>query len=334
MKKKIIILVCLLFVLASTLFIIINKSNNNEKQEKKYTKVKVAEVAHTIFYAPAYAAMSKGYFEDEGLKIDLILTAGADKVTAAVLSGDVDVGFCGSEATIYVYNSGEKDYLVNFARLTKRDGSFLVSRKKYDNFKLDDLKGKTVIGGRKGGMPEMTFEWGLRENGIDPKKDLDIDTSVAFPAMEGAFIGGDADFVTLFEPNALNVEKQGLGYVVGYVGTWGGEVPYTAYNARKSYIKENPKVIKGFTKAIDKGLKYVKETDSKIVAKDIYEFFPELSLNDLTTIIERYKTNDAWADETLISKKDFDHLQEIMKSSGELEKKHHIINLFTKENNE
>ena len=321
MKKNVIILVCFLIVLAGVLFFIINHNNTNNNKESKLTKVKVAEVAHTIFYAPAYAAISKGYFEDEGIKIDLTLTAGADKVSAAVLSKDVDVGFCGSEATIYVYNSGEKDYLVNFARLTKRDGAFLVSRKKYDNFTLNDLKGKSVIGGRKGGMPEMTFEWGLRQNGIDPQKDLTIDTSVAFPAMEGAFIGGDADFVTLFEPNATNVEKQGLGYIVGYVGSWGGEVPYTAYNAKKSYIEKNPDVIKGFTRAIDKGLKYVKETDSSIVAKDIYEFFPELSLNDLTTIIERYKTNDAWADSTKISKEDFDHLQEIIISAGELEKK-------------
>ena len=321
MKKNVIILVCFLIVLAGVLFFIINHNNTNNNKESKLTKVKVAEVAHTIFYAPAYAAISKGYFEDEGIKIDLTLTAGADKVSAAVLSKDVDVGFCGSEATIYVYNSGEKDYLVNFARLTKRDGAFLVSRKKYDNFTLNDLKGKSVIGGRKGGMPEMTFEWGLRQNGIDPQKDLKIDTSVAFPAMEGAFIGGDADFVTLFEPNATNVEKQGLGYIVGYVGSWGGEVPYTAYNAKKSYIEKNPDVIKGFTRAIDKGLKYVKETDSSVVAKDIYEFFPELSLNDLTTIIERYKTNDAWADSTKISKEDFDHLQEIIISAGELEKK-------------
>ncbi len=321
MKKKIIFLVCLCLVLAGILFFVIANKNNKDEKISKLTEVKVAEVAHTIFYAPAYAAISKGYFEDEGIKVDLTLTAGADKVSAAVLSGDVDVGFCGSEATIYVYNSGEEDYLVNFARLTKRDGAFLVSRKKYDNFKLEDLKGKTVIGGRQGGMPEMTFEWGLRQNGIDPKKDLTIDTSVAFPAMEGAFIGGDADFVTLFEPNALSVEKQGLGYVVGYVGTWGGEVPYTAYNAKKSYIEKNPELIDGFTKAIDKGLEYVKNTDSEIVAKDIYEFFPELSLNDLTTIIERYKTNDAWADSTEITKDDFNHLQEIMTSAGELDKK-------------
>lgn len=321
MKKKIIILVCFIIVLAGILFFIINKNSENKNDKNTLKEVKVAEVAHTIFYAPAYAAISKGYFEDEGIKIDLTLTAGADKVTAAVLSGDVDVGFCGSEATIYVYNSGEKDYLVNFARLTKKDGSFLVSRKKYDNFKLEDLKGKTVIGGRKGGMPEMTFEWALKQNNIDPKSDLKIDTSVAFPAMEGAFIGGNADFVTLFEPNATSVEKQGLGYVVGYVGSFGGEVPYTAYNAKKSYIEKNKDIIDGFTKAVDKGLKYVKGTDSSVVAKDIYEYFPELSLNDLTAIIERYKTNDAWASSSEITKKDFDHLQEIIISAGELDKK-------------
>lgn len=321
MKKKIIILTCLLIFCAGILFYIINKSNTKNKKADNLKEVKVAEVAHTIFYAPMYAAISKGYFIDENIKIDLTLTAGADKVSAAVLSGDVDIGFCGSEATIYVYNSGEKDYLVNFARLTKKDGSFLVSRKKYDNFKLEDLKGKTVIGGRKGGMPEMTFEWALKQSGIDPKKDLTIDTSVAFPAMEGAFIGGNADFVTLFEPNALDVEKQGLGYVVGYVGSWGGEVPYTAYNAKKSFLENNKDLINGFKNAINKGLNYVKETDSSIVAKNIYEYFPELSLNDLTAIIERYKENDAWANSTDITENDFNHLQEIMISAGELNKK-------------
>ena len=321
MKKKIIILICLLIFCAGILFYIINKSNAKNKKTDNLKEVKVAEVAHTIFYAPMYAAISKGYFIDENIKIDLTLTAGADKVSAAVLSGDVDIGFCGSEATIYVYNSGEKDYLVNFARLTKKDGSFLVSRKKYDNFNLEDLKGKTVIGGRKGGMPEMTFEWALKQSGIDPKKDLTIDTSVAFPAMEGAFIGGNADFVTLFEPNALDVEKQGLGYVVGYVGSWGGEVPYTAYNAKKSFLENNKDLINGFKNAINKGLNYVKETDSSIVAKNIYEYFPELSLNDLTAIIERYKENDAWANSTDITENDFNHLQEIMISAGELNKK-------------
>ena len=171
-----------------------------EKQDSN--KLRVAEVTHSIFYAPQYAAISEGYFKDEGIDIELILTPGADKVTAAVLSGDVEIGFCGPEATIYVYQSGETDYLKTFAQLTKKDGSFLVSREKNDNFKIEDLKGKTIIGGRTGGMPEMTFEWGLRQNGIDPKKDVNIDTSIAFAAMQGAFIGGTGDYVTLFEQNA------------------------------------------------------------------------------------------------------------------------------------
>ena len=319
MKKRIIILGCIILVLCTALLFALNYKN--EKTDNKLTKLKVAEVAHTIFYAPAYVSISKGYFKEEGIDIDLTLTAGADKVTAAVLSGDVEIGFCGSEATIYVYQSGEKDYLVNFARLTKRDGAFLVSRKKYDNFTLNDLKGKTIIGGRKGGMPEMSFEWALKQNGIDPKKDVKIDTSIAFPAMEGAFIGGKQDFVTLFEPNALSVEKQGLGYVVAYVGDYSGEVPYTAYNAKKSFIEANPEVINGFTNAINKGLKYVSKTDPEIIAKDIYEFFPDLSLNDLTAIIKRYKDSDAWSSNTSISEEDFNHLQDIMISAGELEKK-------------
>ena len=171
-----------------------------EKQDSN--KLRVAEVTHSIFYAPQYAAISEGYFKDEGIDIELILTPGADKVTAAVLSGDVEIGFCGPEATIYVYQSGETDYLKTFAQLTKKDGSFLVSREKNDNFKIEDLKGKTIIGGRTGGMPKMTFEWGLRQNGIDPKKDVNIDTSIAFAAMQGAFIGGTGDYVTLFEQNA------------------------------------------------------------------------------------------------------------------------------------
>ena len=187
-----------ILVLVSLVFFDFNKKDEKEKLQK----VTLAEVAHTLFYAPQYVAIEKGYFEEEGLDIELLLTPGADKVTAAVLSGDADIGFSGSEATIYVYNGGEKDYLKTFAQLTQKDGTFLVSREKYKNFKLDDLRGKSVIGGRAGGMPEMTFEWALRENGIDPKADVDIDTSVAFAAMSSAFIGGQGDFVTLFEQSA------------------------------------------------------------------------------------------------------------------------------------
>ena len=197
MKKIVYSIICVLILLLIGLMFLLDLNKGDNK--KNLEKIRVAEVAHTVFYAPQYAAISQGFFEEEGLDVELILTPGADKVTAAVLSGDVEIGFSGSEACIYVYNAGEKDYLKTFAQLTQKDGSFLVSRQKIDNFTLDDLKGKSVIGGRQGGMPEMTFEWALRQNGIDPTKDLAIDTSVAFAAMGGAFIGGQGDFVTLFE---------------------------------------------------------------------------------------------------------------------------------------
>lgn len=199
MKKKIILYVIgclvLLVIACAVLF-------NYRKQETNLKKIVVAEVAHTVFYAPQYVALELGFFEEMGLDVELLLANGADKVTASVLSGDADIGFSGSEATIYVYSGGEKDYLKTFAQLTQKDGSFLVSREKYDNFTLDDLKGKTIIAGRPFGMPEMTLRYALETNGIDSKKDVTLDTSVAFAAMSGSFIGGNGDFVALFELNA------------------------------------------------------------------------------------------------------------------------------------
>lgn len=330
MKRFIFPLVICAFIIAAGIIFRTDKKTSDLK------KISVAEVTHSVFYAPSYVANSLGYFEDEGLDVEIILTPGADKVTAAVLSGDVQIGFCGSEATVYVYNQGEKDYLVTFAGLTKRDGSFLVSRKQYDEFKLDDLKGSYVIGGRKGGMPEMTFEWALSENGIDPKNDLTIDTSIAFAAMSGAFIGGTGDFVTLFEPQALQVEKQGFGYVVASVGELGGIVPYTAFNAKKSYIENNPEVIEGFTKAIQKGLDYVHSHSDEEVAKTILNYFPDTSLNDLTNIVKRYREIDSWYTTTYINEDDFNHIQEIMEKAGELDSfapyKDLVNNKYAKEN--
>ena len=316
MKKIIFGTIATVIAIAIALLsIFTNKKDNN------LTTVRLAEVAHSIFYTPQYLAINEGYFEEEGLNIELILTPGADKVMAAVLSNDVDIGFSGSEATIYVYQNGEKDYIQTFAGLTQKDGSFLVSREKYDNFTLNDLIGKTVIGGRAGGMPEMTFEWALRKKNIDPKKDLNIDTSIAFAAMQGAFIGGTGDFVTLFEPNATSVEKQGLGYVVAYIGQLGGDVPYTAYNARKSYIENNPNIIKSFCNAINKGLKFVKENTPEIIATKIVSFFPDTSLEDLQTMIQRYKEGNAWKENINIEENEWNHLQDIMIASEELKEK-------------
>ena len=314
MKKRIVIFGLLILILLA--YFIFFK---NDKKENK--KLRVAEVTHSIFYTPQYVALSEGYFKDEGSDVELILTPGADKVTASVLSGDVEIGFCGPEATIYVYQSGEKDYLKTFAQLTKKDGSFIVSRKKIDNFKPTDLVGKTIVGGRKGGMPEMTLEWALRENGVIPNKDVTIDTSIAFAAMQGAFIGGTGDFVTLFEPNATDVEKNGYGYVVASVGELGGSAPYTAYNARKSFIDNNPETIKGFINAINKALKFVKDNDSTTIAKSIHKEFMDMSVEDLAKSIERYKNQDTWNETTKLTSESFDHLQDIMVMAKELKEK-------------
>lgn len=323
MKKKIYTTLFILIIFLIACFTLFNKNTNN-------TKIKVAEVAHSIFYAPQYVSIHNGFFKEEGLDIELILTPGADKVTAAVLSGDVDIGFSGSEATIYVYNQGEKDYLKTFAQLTQKDGSFIVSREKINNFNLKNLIGKTIIGGRIGGMPEMTLEYILQKNNINPQKDLEIDTSIAFASMQGAFIGGTGDFVSLFEPNATLVEKEGYGYIVASLGELGGIVPYTAYNAKVSYIENNPEIIEKFTRAIQKGLDFVNNNDSETIAKIIIDEFPDTSLEDLITVIDRYKSTDTWPTTTIFTEESFDHLQNIMIDAKQLDKKVNYNDLIYK----
>lgn len=284
---------------------------------KKNTKIKVGEVTHSVFYAPQYVAYELGFFKEENLDVEIVLTSGADKVTSAVLSGDVQIGFCGSEATIYVYNQGNKDYLVNFSGLTKKDGSFLISRNNKD-FKLSDLKGKHIIAGRDGGMPAMTLEYALNINGIK-SSETNLDTSIDFSSMSGAFIGGTGDYVSLFEPTASELENEGYGKIVASIGELGGNVPYTAYNAKKSYIENNKTTIKKFTKAIQKGLDYVHSHTSKEIAKVIKKQFPDTK--NLENIIQKYKDIDAWYDTTEINEKDFNHIQEIMDNAGKLDKK-------------
>lgn len=317
LKKIIFSVVAFIFIIVIVVLSILN----TQKKTSDLTKVKVAEVTHSMFYAPQYLAHKLGYFEEEGLDVEIITVPGADKVTAAVLSGDVQIGFCGSESTIYVYNQGEKDYLVNFAALTKRDGSFIVSREKIEDFTLEDLKGKHVVAGRQGGMPVMMFEWALTQAGIDPKEDVNVDTSIEFASMSGAFIGGTGDFVNLFEPNALQLEQEGYGYVVASLGELGGVVPYTAYHAKKSYIEENEEVIQGFSNAINKALKYTREHTPEEIAKDLVDYFPDTNLDDITTIVKRYKDNDSWFETTEIKEEDFNHIQEVMENSKALEKR-------------
>ena len=315
MKKIIGTLIAFLVIILVVIGVFAGKGKNQKNDN--LTKITVAEVAHSIFYAPMYVADSLGYFKEEGIDADIILTSGADAVAAAVISGDAEVGFCGSEQSIYIFNGGEKDYLINFAGLTKRDGSFIVGRtdKKFD---ILDLKGSHIIAGREGGMPAMTLAYTLKENGIGIN-DLKFDTSVAFASMSGAFIGGTGDFVALFEPNALQLEKEEYCFVVASLGKLGGEVPYTTFQAKKSYIENNKDIIEGFTKAIQKGLDYTFSHSDKEIAKIITNYFPDTSINDLTEVIKRYRENDSWYTTTYITEEGFKRVQDIMKNSNKLD---------------
>jgi len=288
--------------------------------EKKLVSIKLSEVTHSIFYAPQYVALNLGYFEEEGLSVELINGQGADKVMTAVLSGQADIGFSGPEAAIYVYNEGKADHAVVFAQLTKRDGSFLVGREPQPDFEWTDVKGKYIIGGRKGGVPEMTLEYVLKKNGVMPGVDVEIDTSVQFALMAGAFTGGTGDYVALFEPVASTLEREGKGYIVASIGKDSGEIPYTAYYAKKSYIEKNPQIIQKFTNAIYRGQVWVDTHTPEEVAEVLKDSFPDSDKDLLTTVVKRYKDQDTWNKDPIMKKESLELLQEVMKEAGELEK--------------
>lgn len=298
---------------------------------KQLKPVVLNEVAHSIFYAPQYAAIELGYFEDEGLDLTLVNGAGADKVMTALISGDADIGFMGSEASIYVYQQGSDDYAVNFAQLTQRAGNFLVGREAQDNFAWADLKGKKVLGGRAGGMPEMVFEYILKKNGIDPAADLTIDQSINFGLTAAAFTSNDADYTVEFEPFATGLEKEGNGHVIASLGVDSGYVPYTAYSVKKSYLEKNPETIQKFTNAIQKGLVYVNTHSAEEIAKVIQPQFKETDEDTIATIVGRYKDQDTWKGDTVFEKDSFELLENILEEAGELNERVPYDKLVTTE---
>ena len=316
---KIIIAAIILIVAIITGIILLN--NQTEENTASLKNIKVNEVTRSVFYAPQYVAINNGYFQENGIEIELSTGQGADAVMTAVLSNQCDIGFAGPEASIYVYNEGKEDYCQVFAQMTKKDGSFLIARNDTDNFSWQDLKGKTVIPGRKGGVPYMTLEYVLKQNGINPQTDLTLDDSIKFDLMAGAFASGNADYVTLFEPTASMTEQQGKGYIVASVGEAAGDIPYTAYFAKKSYIENNEQTIQDFTDAIYKGQKWVKEHTSKEIAEAIVSFFPDTDIEMLANAIQSYKDIDAWNDTPVLKEEAFNRLQEVMTSAGELEQK-------------
>ncbi len=317
MKKRIIALL-LITVLAVTSLLACSKEETNKQG---MTKVVLSEVAHSIFYAPMYVAIEEGYFAEEGIDLELVTAFGADKVMTAVLSGEADIGFMGSESSIYTYNEGAKDYVVNFAQLTQRAGNFLVAREEITNFKWEDLKGSYVLGGRKGGMPQMVFEYILKQNDIDPDKDLEINQSIDFGSTAAAFSEGQGAYTVEFEPHATSLEESGKGYVIASLGEDSGYVPYTAFSAKGSYIKENPEIIQSFTNALQKGMDYVKKHSPEEIAEIIAPQFNETDVKTITTIVKRYYDQDTWKSDLVFEKESFELLQDILDMAGELSKR-------------
>lgn len=318
--KKLIISLAIILVIIAILFGI-SCIRNGSSNKSTLQDIDLSEVTRSIFYAPQYIAISEGFFEEEGLNINLTTAQGADAVMTSVLANQSDIGFAGPEASVYVYNEGKEDHTQVFAQLTKRDGSFIVSRNEASNFSWSDLRGKTIIPGRKGGVPYMTLTYVLRKNGINPETDVTLDDSISFDLMAGAFSSGNADYVALFEPTASSTEIAGKGYVAASVGKETAELPYTAYFAKKSYIEENPEIIQKFTNAIYKGQMWVQSHSTEEVASSIQDFFPDTDLELIVTVLNRYKEIDVWSATPYLSEEGFDLLQTIIQEAGELKQK-------------
>ena len=285
--------------------------------ETETTTVWLNEVTHSVFYAPQYVALELGFFEEEGLQIELANGGGADKVMTAVLTDQADIGLAGPESCIYVYNQGKEDYPIVFAQLTKRDGSFLVGRTD-ETFSWEILKGSTIIGGRAGGVPEMTLEYVMRQNGVVPGEDATVDTTVQFNMMAGAFTGGNGDYVALFEPTATEVEQAGKGYILASIGQESGEIPYTAYFASQSFLQAHPDVIQSFTNAVAKGQKWVMEHTAAETAEVIAPQFPDTDVGTLTQVVQRYKDIDAWNATPVMEQSALERLETVMETAGVL----------------
>ncbi len=302
-----------------------------DRAKEGKTKVVLNEVAHSIFYAPMYVAIEEGYFEEAGIELSLVTGFGADKTMTAVLTGEADIGFMGSESTIYTYVGGTEDYVVNFAQLTQRAGNFLVSREPMEDFSWEMIKGKEVLGGRAGGMPQMVFEYILRKNGIDPAADVNIDQSIDFGSTAAAFSGGQGDFTVEFEPHATSLEQKGEGYVVASLGEDSGYVPYTSFSAKKSYLEKNKDTVQAFTDALQKGMDYVQDHSPEEIAKAISPQFPETDMETLTTIVDRYYRQDTWKENLVFEEDAFSLLQNILQDAGVLEKQVPYEDLVTKD---
>lgn len=293
------------------------KVNNKRTESTNLKTIRLNEVVRSVFYAPMYVAINEGFFEEEGLAIDLSTGQGADKTMQQLLSGNVDIGFSGPEQVVYIYNQGREDYPVVFGQLTQRDGSFLVGREEEENFDWSSLKGKEIIGGRPGGIPEMALEYVLKQNGLNPENDVKMVTNVDFTATAGAFKSGIGDYVALFEPTATMLEKDGAGNIVSSIGNEAGNISYTCFYTTKSYMDENPEIIQKFTNAIYKGQQWVQQHTSEEVADSIISFFPGTDKEVIVKVIDNYTNIEAYSETPEVSEDGLNKLMDIIQGYDE-----------------
>jgi NitT/TauT family transport system substrate-binding protein len=308
MKKRLIGFVVFVFLIFT-----LSACNQNKPE-----KIRLAEVTHSIFYAPLYAAITEGFFEKEGLDVELTTTWGGDKTMTALLSDGADIALVGSETSIYVSAQGSKDPVINFAQLTQTDGTFLVSREKVEDFSWDLLKGSTFLGQRKGGMPQMVGEFVIKQHGIDPHHDLNMIQNIDFANIPSAFASGTGDYVQLFEPTASIFEKEGKGHIVASFGEESGKVPYTTFMAKESFLKENSDAAAKFTKAIYNAQQWIQENSAETIAKAIAPQFEDTELEIITTVVERYKEQGSFATDPILDEAEWTNLQNIMEEANEL----------------
>lgn len=300
-----------------TTFMGCSKVNDKRTESTNLKTIRLNEVVRSVFYAPMYVAINEGFFEEEGLSIDLSTGQGADKTMQQLLSGNVDIGFSGPEQVVYIYNQGREDYPVVFGQLTQRDGSFLVGREEEENFDWSSLKGKEIIGGRPGGIPEMALEYVLKQNGLNPENDVKMVTNVDFTATAGAFKSGIGDYVALFEPTATMLEKDGAGNIVSSIGNEAGNISYTCFYTTKSYMDENPDIIQKFTNAIYKGQQWVQQHTSEEVADSIISFFPGTDKEVIVKVIDNYKNIEAYSETPEVSEDGLNKLMDIIQGYDE-----------------
>lgn len=314
--KRIVAIFSVIAIIGAT-FMGCGKVNNKRTESTNLKTIRLNEVVRSVFYAPMYVAINEGFFEEEGLAIDLSTGQGADKTMQQLLSGNVDIGFSGPEQVVYIYNQGREDYPVVFGQLTQRDGSFLVGREEEENFDWSSLKGKEIIGGRPGGIPEMALEYVLKQNGLNPENDVKMVTNVDFTATAGAFKSGIGDYVALFEPTATMLEKDGAGNIVSSIGNEAGNISYTCFYTTKSYMDENPEIIQKFTNAIYKGQQWVQQHTSEEVADSIISFFPGTDKEVIVKVIDNYKNIEAYSETPEVSEDGLNKLMDIIQGYDE-----------------